>query len=137
MGHGVNVAGSKIGFGQLRGLGHENDLRSVRAEIVVARVAKRLIRDLWASKGSINAQKEVGQASAEAEARAVSRGVASSKRTREERVSFLLDIGVPVSDPDTVVESSCGGRDACKLLVVGRSIVGVGQSIDQEVDTAR
>ena len=133
LGHQVQVAGGEVGLGELRSFGHEDDLRSVRAKVVVARATEGLVGNFGASDGSVHALEKVLQVAGESELR----GVALGEGTTEDGEALLGHVRVPVADPDVVVKATRGEGSAGKLLVVGRAIVSVRLCVDDKVDATR
>jgi hypothetical protein len=126
----IDVAGGEVGLGKLGCLDLEDNLATVGGEIVVLRATEGLVRNLRAGDGSIDAEEEVGEVTSKAET-----GVALGEGTSKDGEALLGHVGVPVTDPDVVVETTAGGRSAGKLLVVSRSVVGVCLGVDEEVDS--
>jgi hypothetical protein len=130
VGHKVEVAGGEVGLGELGSLGHEDDLRSVRAQVIVARATEGLVGNFGTSDRSFHALEEVRQVAGKGELG----GVALGQGTSEDGEALLGDVRVPVADPDVVVKATRGKRSAGKLLVVGGAIVGVCLCVDDKVD---
>jgi hypothetical protein len=99
--------------------------------VIILRSTERLVGSLRAGNRSIDAQEEVSEVASQAETSNVVRGEGAS----EDREALLGHIGVPVANPDVVIETTAAERSASKLLVVCGSVVGVCLGVDDKVDS--